>query len=150
MRKRLNLLRLSLVALILPAAAFAQVTVIEQPKLVDRFLTPSGIATALGLILSAVFYFLKLGDDRKRQLAIVAERAFQMVNDLAATTPGEDALDKVAAGLKAADDYAKANGWRTLREDEKQVVEMTFKALHGAEKQAVAVQAEAAKVAVSP
>lgn len=113
-------------------------------QLFGSFLTPTGIASAVVAILGIVGGLLHLSERRKRQIAIVTQHAFHGVYDFAATTD-TDVDDKIAAGLKIADDWMKANGWRPLAPGEQDVVKLGFNALNGATKAAAAVQVSALK-----
>jgi len=130
---------LFLMLVLMPFAALAQVTAPASPfaGLLDQFLSPSGIASIVGALAAFVFGVWKLGDVRKKQVATGAYYAFHLVEDLAATT--ENTIDdKVAAGLKALDQYMVANGWRPLKPGEQEVAKLTFSAMHGAQKLAEA------------
>lgn len=95
-----------------------------------QFLTPTGIASAVVSILGLVGGLLGLSAMRKRQIAIVTQHAYYGVLDFAKTTE-TDVDDKVAAGLKIANDWMMAHGWRPLSPQESEVVKLGFNALHG-------------------
>jgi len=137
--------------LLVSLSAFAaDVAAPAAPNPILSFLSSgSTIAGIVATVFAVVFGFWKLADVRKKQLSIVFHHAYLAVADLAATTEGEDALDKVAAGLKAADEYAVANGWRALSEAEKARAKLSFSAQHGAEVLATKI-ATAAAVAGAP
>lgn len=98
----------------------------------SQFLTPSGIASIVVTVLGLVGGAMGLSAVRKRQIAIVTQHAFHGVEDFAATT--ENTIDdKVAVGLRIADEWMRAQGWRPLRPDEQAVVKLGFNAMHGAE-----------------
>lgn len=149
---------LLLVVLLLPALAFAQDTAPAAgpsvlQTLAAQFLTPTGIATIVGTIASIIFGLWKLTDLRRKQLAQGVYHAFHFVEDLSVTT--ENTIDdKVAAGLKALDDYFRANGWRPLKPGEAELAKLGFTALNGetkvAEKLAVAAAKAKDEAAVPP
>ncbi|PZR17542.1 MAG: hypothetical protein DI536_04305 [Archangium gephyra] len=134
----------------LPSLAFAQTVTLpaSSPTLLERLLSPELIATIVGAVIAGVFTFLKLDENRKKQIAIVTGHAYHLVNDLAATT-SNTIDDKVAVGLRVADEYMRAQGWRPLKPNEKEVVKLDFSALHGQQAEAVKTQAEAIKAATA-
>lgn len=98
-----------------------------------QFLTPTGIASLVVTVFGLVSGALGLSGLRKRQIAIVTEHAFRGVEDFAATT--ENVVDdKVALGLKIADEWMRAQGWRPLKPDEQAVVKLGFSSLNGSSK----------------
>lgn len=140
-------------ALMLTLLLQTDVAAPAAPNPILAFLSSgSTIAGIVATIFTVVFGFWKLVDLRKKQLSIVFHHAYLAVADLAATTEGEDALDKVSAGLKAADEYAVANGWRKLTEAEQAKAKLSFSAQHGAEVLAtkIATAAAAAGAPVVP
>lgn len=74
---------------------------------------------------------------RRRNVALAVYHAFHIVEDLASTNDSgsavDKALDKAAAGLRAADEWLKLNGWRPLKPGEKEVAALSFKSMHGAQ-----------------
>lgn len=122
-------------ALFLPALAHA-----------DTGAASSGLASvALSFLLShltagtviAVLGFLGakfLSADRKRQVALAAFHGFHITEDLVAecdkTSKAFPYLTKAEAGLKAADDYMKAQGWRPLKAGEQAAAQLTFKSMN--------------------
>lgn len=119
----------------------------------SQFLTPQGIASIVLTVLGLVAGALGLTALRKRQIAIVTQHAFHGVEDFSATT--ENTIDdKVAAGLRIADEWMRAQGWRPLKPGEAEVVKLGFTALNGAtklaEKVAAGAQVEATKALTSP
>lgn len=113
-----------------------------------QFLTPQGIASVVLTVLGLIAGVAGLSAQRKRQIAIVTEHAFHGVEDFAATTE-TTVDDKVAAGLKIADEWMKAQGWRPLKPNEAEVVKLGFSALNGQTKVAEKV-AEAQTVPPKP
>lgn len=111
-------------------------------QLGDLLFSGGGIATMV-TVLFTIIAMLVTSEVRRRQVALAVYHAFHIVEDIAAETPGTDALDKVAAGLKSADDYLKANGWRPLKPGEQAVAKLGFTSLNGASKLAEKVQAAA-------
>lgn len=95
-------------------------------------LTAQNIAVAVGVLVSVLGFFLGSSELRRRRVALAVFHAFHIAEDIANETPGEDAFDKVAAGLKAADDYMKANGWRALKPGEAEVAKLQFKSMNAA------------------
>ena len=138
-----------LAALAFPVLAFAQDTAPAAPSIWTQlwgFVTsPAGLGL-IGTLVTAVAGMFGLSVVRKRQLALLAYHAFHIVNDID-NELGTDKLDKVVAGLKTANEWALAQGWRPLKPGEEQLVKLHFQALHGAEKQAVKVATEAALAA---
>lgn len=138
-----------------PAPTFA-IAQAEQPapppsvfgEFAKQFLTPQGIASAVLTVLGLIAGAAGLSAQRKRQVAIVTEHAFHCVEDFAATTES-DIDDKVALGLKKADEWMRAQGWRPLKPGEVEVVKLGFSALNGATKVSEKI-AEAAAVPPKP
>lgn len=123
---------------LLPLAAFAQDAAPVAPAapsllagVLAQLATPTNIAATVLALLGLVGGLLKLSDRRKEQVAIVTQHAFHGVEDLAKTT--ENTIDdKVAVGLRLADEWMVANGWRKLSEKEQAAVKLGFGAIHGA------------------
>ena len=123
-----------------PTFALAQVEPAPAPaapsvlgEFFKQFLTPTGIASAVLTVLGLIAGAAGLSAQRKRQIAIVTEHAFHAVEDFAATT--ETPIDdKVALGLKKADEWMRAQGWRPLKPGEVEVVKLGFEAINGATK----------------
>ncbi len=112
-----------------------------------QFVTPQGVASIVVTVLGLVAGAMSLTALRKRQIAIVTQHAFHGVEDFAATT--ENTVDdKVAAGLKIADEWMAAQGWRPLKAEEQAVVKLGFTALNGATKLAEKVQTAALAAAL--
>lgn len=118
--------------------------------LLNLLLSPTGIATAISLILGGIGLILGTSEVRRRRVALAIHHGFMIAEDIAAETPGEDAVDKIAAALKAADQYALANGWRALKPGEVAVAKIEFSALNGAQKVAEKVAANAIAAAPAP
>lgn len=134
-----------------PGFALAQVEPAPAPapsvlgEFAKQFITPQGIASVVLTVLGLIAGAAGLSAQRKRQIAIVTEHAFHGVEDFAATTE-TTVDDKVAAGLRIADEWMKAQGWRPLRPNETEVVKLGFSALNGATK----VSEKIAESAVPP
>lgn len=128
-----------------PFVAFAQQTVevIPEPSFADKFLTPGGIALILGIVGTILGSFLAGKAVMKRRIAKGVLRAYQVVNDIAEEDTRANGIDKAAVGLAELNKWMLANGWRQLTKEEEALARLEFQALHGAEKQAVAVMAEA-------
>lgn len=141
--------RLALVAAVvfIPVAALAQdipaapeVVGPAAPSLLSgvllQLLTPGNIAAVVLALVGLIAGLLKLSDRRKEQIAIVTRYAFNGVEDLSKTT--ENTIDdKVAVGLKLANEWMVANGWRKLSEKEQQAVKLGFGVIHGATESAL-------------
>jgi hypothetical protein len=126
---------------LLPVVALAQDVVISPPAPWWQSLLGSlPIATVVAVIFGALG-LLNLSNKRKQIVAMVAKHAYNVVNDIDHVR-GDEKLDKVVEGLRQADEWMKANGWRLLSAEEQALVKMQFSAMHGAEL--------AAKVAPSP
>ena len=134
-----------------PSFALAQVEPAPAPSVLGefakQFLTPQGIASVVLTVLGPIAGAAGLSAQRKRQIAIVTEHAFHGVEDFAATTE-TTVDDKVAAGLKIADEWMRAQGWRPLKPNEAEVVKLGFSALNGQTK--VAEKVAEAQAAVPP
>jgi hypothetical protein len=114
----------------------------STPSFFAQFITPANIASVVVTLLGLIGGALGLSALRKRQIAIVTQHAFNAVEDFAATTE-TSVDDKIAAGLKVANEWMVAQGWRPLRTGELDVVRMGFTALNGATKVAEKVAANA-------
>jgi hypothetical protein len=109
-------------------------------EIITGALSTKGLFALLGSILGAIALLLGNGAVRRRRVALAAYHAYQMVEDVAAEcrAAGKDFpyLNKAAAGLKYADEWMRANGWRPLKPGEKDLAQLTFKSLHGEKKAA--------------
>ncbi|WNZ59879.1 hypothetical protein QEG98_28155 [Myxococcus sp. MxC21-1] len=153
MKQKLKLLAVATVAMVLsgPAVALAQATGTPPASILDSLLTPTAIGTALGVLVGAVGLFgagTWLTATRKRRIALAFHHAYNIVEDVAAEDPKENFADKAAKGLKLADDWLKANGWRPLKPHEQALAKMEFSAMHGAQKAEEKVRANAAAAAL--
>jgi len=110
--------------------------------LVDALLSPTGIVTAIGVIGGVVGLLTGADVIRRRRVAAAVYHAFHVVEDID-TELNSEHLDKVVAGLKAADDWMKANGWRALKPGEQEVAKLEFTALNGQMHAAAKVATEA-------
>ena len=141
-----------------PAPSFALAQVPEQPapvvapastigsKLLELVTTPSGLGTIVMLVFGALGGVLGTNEVRRRRVALGVYHAFHIVEDVSKETE-TTVDDKIAAGLKAADEYLVANGWRPLKPGEVAVAKLGFSALNGASKLAEKVQAGAIEAA---
>lgn len=86
--------------------------------LIISLATPGNIAIAVTGFLGLVALLFAPDALRKRRIALAVFHGYRIAVDVAAETEGQDAADIVAAALKAADEYMKANGWRPLKEGE--------------------------------
>lgn len=116
-------------------------------ELAKKFVTPEGLASVAVTLLGLVGGALGLTALRKRQIAIVTQHAFLGVEDFAKTTE-TDVDDKVAAGLKIANEWMVAHGWRELKPGEENLVKLGFKALNGQSALQEKVQANALEAAI--
>jgi hypothetical protein len=117
---------------LLPVVALAQDVVISPPAPWWQSLLGSlPIATVVAVIFGALG-LLNLSNKRKQIVAMVAKHAYNVVNDIDHVR-GDEKLDKVVEGLRQADEWMKANGWRLLSAEEQALVKMQFQAMHGAE-----------------
>jgi len=106
----------------------------ESTGLSGYLLSPGFIALALGIIASILTGLKVLNAQRKKVVAIATYHAFNIVEDISSSLRkrnGSTALDKVAEGLKQANEWMKANGWRQLSEGEKSAVKLGFKSMNG-------------------
>ncbi|NVJ13143.1 hypothetical protein [Myxococcus sp. AM010] len=144
MKHRKTLILSAALGILLTApVALAQATGAAAGGILDTILasvfTPSGIATVFGVVGTGVALFWGgdwLSERRKRRIALAALHAFNIVEDIAAENPEDNGWDKAARGLQVADEWFRANGWRPLKPHEQQVVQLSFKALHGEQKAA--------------
>lgn len=113
-------------------------------QVLDLILSPTGLATGISLLLGGLGLLLGSNEVRRRQVALAIHHGFLIAEDIASETPGEDAVDKIAAALKAADAYCTANGWRALKPGEQDVAKLTFTAQNGAQKVAEKIAANTA------
>lgn len=126
-----------------PALAFAQ-DAVQVVSFWDQYLTPGNVALGVTVLLGLLAGLVGNGEVRRRRVAKALYHAYQVVNDIDYELgPDDKTLDKPLAGLRAADDWMKANGWRALRPDEQVLARLQFQELHGAERQAVKIAAEA-------
>lgn len=141
-------LTLLLALLLLPSLAFAQAAAapaetITGNKFADLLFSPGGlgiIASVVGVVMGA----FKINDSTwKRRIGTAAYHAFHIVEDVAAEDPSENGIDKVARGLKAFDDFFKANGWREARPEEKALAQLYFQSQNGAHQAAEKVATNA-------
>lgn len=95
----------------------------------------AGLCLLLGLLLGPSVV-------RRRRVALAIFHAFQIVEDLQAEAPSAG-LGKAAQGLKAADEWMRANGWRPLHAGEQELAKLTFKSLNAQTDAHVAVIAGA-------
>ena len=139
-----------------PTFALAQAEPVPAPvvapaptvgaKLLELVTTPSGLGTIVMLVFGALGGLLGTNEVRRRRVALGVYHAFHIVEDLSKETE-TTVDDKIAAGLKAADEYLVANGWRPLKPGEVAVAKLGFSALNGASKLAEKVQANAIEAA---
>lgn len=103
----------------------------------ELLLQPATIALVLSTVAAILVSLKVLDEKRKNYVATATSIAFNVVNDIVAMRKkqgAEGAFEKVAAGLKVANDWMQSNGWKPLSESEQKVVEIGFQALNGQEK----------------
>lgn len=105
--------------------------------------TPEGVASLVATVLGIVGGLAWLSARRKKFVALGADIAFHIVEDIAAMTDGADALDKAAVALGKVNEYMVANGWRELNTSEAARVKLDFQAKNGAQIAATKVMGEA-------
>ncbi len=105
----------------------------KQSMLGALLSSPGAIALLITGVLTLLGGTLLTTEMRRRRVALATSYAFHIVEDLAREA-GEkgQVLQKVAAGLRTADEWMAAQGWRALTPGEKEVAKLGFKALHGA------------------
>lgn len=118
-------------------------------KLVELITSPTGLGTIATVVLGAIGALMGTNEIRRRRVALAVYHAFHIVEDLSKETD-TTVDDKIAAGLKAADEYLIANGWRALKPGEQPVAKLGFKSLNGASALAEKVQTAALEAAVTP
>lgn len=109
--------------------------------------TPEGIASLVATVLGIVGGLAWLSARRKKFVALGADIAFHVVEDIAAMTDGADALDKAAVALGKVNEYMVANGWRELNASEAARVKLDFQAKNGAQIAATKVMGDAISAA---
>jgi len=104
--------------------------------LLSGLLTEQVIGAAVGgllTLLAGVLVKFAHNEVRRRNVAIAIRHAYAAVEEIARLDPADNAIDKIAAGLKSADAWMSAQGWRPLTEQEKQVARLGFTAISGDE-----------------
>lgn len=100
-------------------------------ELAKQLLTPTSIASVIVALLGLIATGSWFSQKRKEQVAIVTQHAYNGVLDFSKTTETQ-VDDKIAEGLKIADKWMQAQGWRKLSDREQEVVKLGFNAIHGA------------------
>lgn len=113
------------------------------------FLSPGGVATGLGLVLSLIGGMVWFSDRRKRLVALGAYYAFHVVEDVGNEIEGDDGFDKTARYLKELDAWMLAHGWRPLKPGEVDSAKLQASALHGVEVAKTKVAEAAASAAAA-
>ncbi|TQF14208.1 hypothetical protein FJV41_19760 [Myxococcus llanfairpwllgwyngyllgogerychwyrndrobwllllantysiliogogogochensis] len=142
---------LMMAVLAAPPALAAEGTSPPDSILSSLLTTPGVIGSGLAIIASAIGLFAGgawLTERRKRRIALAFHHAYNIVEDIAAEDPAENLVDKAARGLKLADDWLKANGWRPLKPHEQALAKMAFSSLHGQQKTTEKMQGAAVSVAL--
>lgn len=131
-----------------PAPAVDVITVAPTPPpspfadLAAKFLTPGGVATVIGAIVSLIGGFVAFSANLKRRVALGAYHAFHVVEDIAAET--DTPIDnKAVPYLEAFNAYFLANGWRTPKPHEVQQALLLAKSLNGEAKEKEKIAANA-------
>lgn len=117
-------------------------------SLLELALSPTGLATIVGLLLGGVGLLTGTNAIRRRRVALAVYHAFHVVEDLD-TELNNTTLDKAVEGLKAADNWLKANGWRELKPGEQELAKLEFTAMNGQMHADIKAQAQALTSAVS-
>ncbi len=113
-------------------------------KVLELITSPTGLGTIVTVVMGVLGGILSTNEIRRRRVALGTYHAFHIVEDLSKET--ENTIDdKVAAGLKALDEYMIANGWRALKPGEQPLAKLGFQSLNGASKLAEKVATEALK-----
>lgn len=128
---------------------FAEPASIGQ-QLLTSFLSPAGLAAGLGVVGSILGLIVGNSEVRRRRVALATNAAFHIVEDIAAEDTSDNALDKVALGLKALNEYMLAHGWRPAKPGEQEVAKLNFKVLNGQAEAATSVAANAIAAAATP
>lgn len=119
---------------LLPAVALAGDGGDFLSGVLSGVLTPENIGLAVGAILTLLGGWLaKLASTeiRRRNVATAIRHAYAIVEETARLDGRLTVLDKVSAGLKAADTWMVANGWRPLTDAEKQRAKLGFSEISG-------------------
>lgn len=119
-----------------------QPTVSVLPGLLDQLLSPAGLGTLVAILGTVAGLLLGPSAVRRRRVALAVYHAYHIVNDVD-NERNDGVLDKPKEGLRAANEYMIANGWRPLKPGEEHVARLGFQSLHGEEIQRVKVQAAA-------
>ena len=106
-----------------------------------QHITLENVVSVMLLVLGSLGGAGALSARRKEQIAIITDAAFHGVENLAGTT-ATPIDDKAAAGLKIANEWMLAHGWRKLRPDEEELVKLGFKSLNGETKVQEKIQAK--------
>jgi len=117
--------------------------------LLELATSPSGIATIVGVVFGGIGLLTGTNAIRRRRVALAVYHAFHLVEDLD-NELGTEHLDKVSSGLKAADEWMRANGWRALKPSEQEVAKLGFTALNGQMHASAKVAAQAQALTASP
>lgn len=121
-------------------ALLAQVDAGQAIEAVKPAVSANGIVNmlfntvTLGIVVSAVLGLAAMfvsGEVRRRRVALAVYHAYHIVVDIDHEASGNSTLDKIATGLKAADDWMIANKWRPLTTEEQDVAKLDFKAING-------------------
>jgi hypothetical protein len=140
--KRITLAAALAVALTAPVA-LADTAASSSTSIVDTLLSPAVMGTALSFLVGAVGLFAGgtwLTTQRKRRVALAVYHAYNVVEDVKAEALAEGrrlpAAEKVAEGLRQADAWMRAQGWRPLKPGEQELAKLEFRSMHGTQKAA--------------
>lgn len=147
--KRLTFTRILIAVALFPLLSLADTGAPAAPGVGDfllGLLSPSNIAMAAGAVVSLIGGLSFMNEKRKRIVALVAQHAFLIVEDIANETE-HTGIDKAAEYLKQLNALLVAKGWRPLKPGEVAAVELLAKSMHGAEIAKAKVLAKANEIA---
>lgn len=141
--------RLILAIVLFPLLSLADAGAPAAPGVGDfllGLLSPANVAMAAGAVVSLIGGLSFMNEKRKRIVALVAQHAFLIVEDIANETENAG-IDKAAEYLKQANALLVAKGWRPLKPGEVAAAELLAKSMHGAEVAKAKVLAKANEIA---
>lgn len=110
--------------------------------MIEALMTPEAITVIVGGLMALVALIVK-GALRRRIVALATYHAYHIAKTIGEEIPGKDPAEFIALVLERADDYMKANGWRPLKEHEKEAAAMMAQSIEGQTKVASKVASEA-------
>lgn len=147
--KRFSFTRILLAVALFPLLSLAADGAPAAPGIGDflvGLLTPANIGGAVVGILSLLGGFSFMSEKRKRIVALAAQHAFLIVEDIANETE-HTGIDKAAEYMKQLDAVLVAKGWRPLKPNEAPAAQLLAKSMHGAELAKAKVLAKANELA---